>query len=137
MTRPPAGLCLPCEFVKARDGDTIEVSLRGSERVWAIRLIDCWCAETRTRDAEEKAKGLAAKAFAESLISQAAGLHVFIPAPADIHNLLKNITFDRIPGYIYLDGGQTLNELMVFCGHASKAKGGPVCDKRSSQSDSP
>lgn len=119
MPRPPAGLCLPVEIVRCRDGDTVEVSLRGSDRVWAIRLIDCWCKETR---GEEREQGLKAKAYAEQLLSQCRNPHVFIPSPADIHNLLKNLTFDRIPGYIYLDGGSTLNQLMVLGKMATRTK---------------
>jgi hypothetical protein len=33
-----------------------------------VRVLDLWCPEIRSRDPEEKARGLAAKAFAETLL---------------------------------------------------------------------
>lgn len=118
--RPPAGLCLPCIFVRLRDGDTVEVRLPGSERVWAIRLINCWCPETR---GPEKERGLRSKRHAEHLLRTCEGLlYVYIPAPADGINLLSNLTFDRIPGWLYVTPTDTLNELLVAAGLATREK---------------
>lgn len=119
MERPPFGLCLPCTFVRCRDGDTVEVSLPGSDHVWAIRLIRCWCKEMHEPGGRE------AKQFAEKILMQAGNtLSVFIPAPRDVHNLLRNLTFDRVPGYLYVNAEQTLNEMMVLGGHATETKEG-------------
>lgn len=116
MNLPPYGLCLPCRFVRCRDGDTVEIAFCGSDRVWAIRLIDCWCAE------KSLAEGREAKQYAEKILEQVDRLSVFVPAPKDVHNLLHNLTFDRVPGYLYVTTDRTLNEMMVLGGHATKEK---------------
>lgn len=123
MKRPPHGLSLPCSFVRARDGDTIEVCFPGSDRIWAIRLIDAWCPEVR---GPERERGLAAKEFAEKCLDNAAAsLSVHIPAPTDPVHLLGALTFDRIPGYIYLTDTDTLNGVLVKHGHATREKKTP------------
>ena len=116
MNRPPHGLCLPVEYRKCRDGDTVVVVLAESPRVWAIRLIDCWCPELHEPGGKE------AKQYAEKVLSQCTHLSVFLPAPHDIHNLLSNVTFDRLPGYLWINDDRTLNEIMVAGGHATKEK---------------
>lgn len=123
MIRPPYGLSLPCRFVRARDGDTIEVAFPGSTRVWAIRLIDCWCEETNRGPEETRAKGQEAKAYARKLCEDHAhDMSVLILAPTDPLNLLSALTFDRVPGYIFLSSTLTLNEALVASGHAVKEK---------------
>ena len=116
MRRPPHGICLPVEYRRCRDGDTIVVSLIGSSRVWNIRLIDCWCQELHEPGGRE------AKQYAEKLLTLCSDLSVFIPALHDTHNLLANITFDRIPGHLFVTHNRTLSEMMVAGGHATKEK---------------
>ena len=116
MNRPPHGLCLPVEYRRCRDGDTIEVGIAGSRWVWAIRLIDCWCPELH------KPGGKEAKQYAEKMMKQCLHPAIFIPAPHDITNLLGAVTFDRIPGYIFLSKSKSLNELLVAAGHATAEK---------------
>jgi endonuclease YncB( thermonuclease family) len=112
---PPFGLHLPCNVVRVIDGDTVEIGLPGSTYQWKLRLIDCWCPEMNT------AKGKAAKAAAEELLKEAT-CSVFIPAPKHITNLLKNLTFDRIPAHLFIGPDMTLNSAMCLAGHATKKK---------------
>jgi endonuclease YncB( thermonuclease family) len=106
--------------VKVRDADTIEIALPGSTHVWAIRLIDVWAAERNTDE------GKAAKAGCERILSDvgAGELAVSIPAPHDVRNLLRNLTFDRVPGYVWLDAVETLNARLVRdgLGYATRAE---------------
>ena len=126
MEQPPAGLTTKVIVTNVVDGDTIDVQIIKTVRV---RLKDCWCPETRTRDLEEKEKGLAAKAhiktllgeqelyFGESKYKQAI-LHI----PADEDDDIKDIlTLNRILGYIFVDG-QDVSSKMVADGHATKTK---------------
>jgi len=126
MEQPPAGLTTKVVVTNVVDGDTIDVQIIKTVRV---RLKDCWCPETRTRDLEEKEKGLAAKAhiktllgeqelyFGESKYKQAI-LHI----PADEDDDIKDIlTLNRILGYIFVDG-QDVSSKMVADGHATKTK---------------
>lgn len=126
MKRPAYGVCLPCQVQRVIDGDTIEVTLLGG-LVWRLRLIDCWCPETR---GAERERGLAAREAAERALAQATAPAVFVPADAAIAeaqqgepiNLLRFCTFDRVPAYLFLNPHETPNEYLVLCGHAAKAK---------------
>lgn len=135
---PPYGLCLPCRFVRARDGDTIEVSLLGG-LVWAIRLIDCWCLEPLRGTSAERALGVTAKEYAARCCDEAQQLSVWIPAPERMAehlktleleselrpvNLLRWLTFDRLPGHIYVSSEERLSDLMVRAGFAARTKCG-------------
>ena len=116
MRCPPTGLCLHVRYVRCRDGDTIEVSTRHSERIWAIRLIDCWCPELREEGGPE------ARGYAEEVLEAADEVYCFIPEPGNAVSLLKNLTFDRIPGYLFIGTGRSLNEMLVDANHATTNK---------------
>ena len=120
--RPRAGLCLRARYVRCRDGDTVEVSVAHSARIWAIRLIDCWCAEKNTP------AGVAAREYAESVLQDVEDLHVFIPFDELGPNLLRGlVSFDRILGEVWVDQTKTLNEMMVSAGHATAKKDESRC----------
>lgn len=130
MKRPPLGLCLPCKVVRVRDGDTVEVTLVSGAR-WAVRLIDCWCEELRRGSPEQRARGEAAKEFAQQSIDEARQLHLFVPAPDDVAKIVSEggggafahlFTFDRVLGHLFVADDTTLSELMVRAGHATKSK---------------
>ena len=117
-TLPPyCTCCLPCIWRHCRDGDTVVISVQNpkknqlSSRHWAIRLIDVWCPEKHTPE------GKKAKHACEMLLEEAGDLSVWIPPPKKIENILANLTFDRIPGYIWLGQDQTLNEVMIRRGY--------------------
>lgn len=114
--RPMAGLCLPVELVRLRDADTIEVSLPHSSYRWAIRLIDCWAPENHQPGGPE------ATAYAERLLRASDQLYIYIPPPQHPQQLLKDISFDRLPGYIYIDDRTTLNDALVSAGFATSSK---------------
>ena len=105
QTVPTIGLTLPCRFVSARDGDTVVVSILDGRLRPAIRLIGIDC--------PEGLEGLEAKHFTESTLEVATDLILHIPEPTNLRSLLANLTFDRIPGYIWLDARTTLNDLLV------------------------
>lgn len=99
------------------DGDTIEVivdlgfnvSIEATIRLWGIN-----CPETRTRDLEEKAKGIKAKNFVQKHIEDAKKIKI---------RTLKDKTgsFSRMLGIIIVDNID-LNQRLLVTGHATKFK---------------
>lgn len=117
MTLPPYGLCLPVKCRRIVDGDTVVVAFAGSDREWSVRLLDCWAPERNT------VEGQAAKLFAQRVIDEAADeLSLFIPAPPDAKHPLDLFTFGRILAQIFVGTEDTLSEIMVRSGHATKDK---------------
>lgn len=113
---PEAGLTVDGQVVRIIDGDTVEFEVTRRIRV---RLLDCWAPETRTTDAFEKQRGLAAKAYLEKLLAGAVGCRLFIPASQD-GELSDLFTLGRVLGKIWTSGARlSLSELMVHAGHAT------------------
>jgi len=119
---PPHGLCLPCEWVRNRDGDTVIVRLRTGQEI-AIRLKDCWAPEKQTKD------GRASHRFLDVLLEKATRpLSVYFGLPdtgpndtIDITDILKVFTFDRAVGRLFI-GDIDVNEIMISRGHATREK---------------
>jgi len=100
--------------IRVIDGDTVDVEIR---RVLRVRLLDCWAPESRTRDLEEKKRGLASKAHLKKLIDgKDAVLH--IPGNVDFKKVL---TFNRLLGRLWVDGND-VSESQVKAGHAKLNK---------------
>lgn len=128
--RPPTGICVPVEYERARDGDTIEVRLCGGALTWAVRLIDCWCPELHRGSDDSRRVARAGRDYVnETLRSADSGdLHWFVPLPKGSvsgANILKLTSFDRLPGYLFI-GSKTLNQILVERGFASTAKHGEL-----------
>ena len=125
------------------DGDTIEVNVTRVSilgitvsadhisRTVRVRLLDCWAPETRTRDLEEKKRGLAAKAYMEELVL-AEEVHVEIPIEKNA-KFGDSMSMGRVLGRVFLphiviaeavDGLETgeVAVAMVAAGHATKEK---------------
>lgn len=105
------------EVVKVVDGDTIDVIIDlgfyiGVKKRVRFYGIDTW--ESRTRDLDEKAKGLKAKAFTrdELLKSESTTLKSY--------GLGK---YGRVLGEIFCDG-VSLNEKLIQEGHGYEYHGG-------------
>lgn len=127
MQRPPLGICLTCQFVRVRDGDTVELKL-GTGQIIAVRLIDCWCEETDDRDLFRRAKAIAARDFLADLLSEEDLAVYFPPVPdanrngiIDFTDITKALSFDRVPGRLFV-GTEDVSQLMVRAGHATASK---------------
>lgn len=116
--RPEGGIVHQTRFIRAIDGDTVEVEVYYTIRV---RLLDCWAPEIgKAKTPEEKARGYASKRNLESYAKPGATGVVFVPAGVD-HS--KTMTFDRYLGYIWLDDYHgSLSEIQVRDGHAKVSK---------------
>ena len=111
--------CFPIvEVVKVVDGDTIDVRIHvrptDLDILAELRIrmagINAW--ESRTRNAAEKEKGLAAKARLQELAE--------VPMTVCLSGKGK---FGRWIGVLY-DGDRNINEQLVLEGHAHRYDGG-------------
>ena len=110
-------------LIKIVDGDTLDADIDLGFSVWVrkrVRLvnIDTW--ESRTRDKEEKKRGLAAKARLKELIKENKNQFILIS-----HGLGK---FGRVLGEIFLDDDRNVNDILIEEGHAYDYHGGKKKD---------
>jgi endonuclease YncB( thermonuclease family) len=110
------GLTFGGKVTRVLDGDTLEVEVRRTVR---IRLLGCWAPETRTRDMEEKQRGLAARAY---LNDACFGRDAVVTVPMEPDARFgEAMSMGRVLGYVAVDGSD-LSEHMVQGGHATKEK---------------
>ena len=106
------------ELLRVVDGDTIDVRIDLGFNVWhkcRVRLMGINAPESRTRDKEEKARGLAAKDWLiETLENAQADLEM------QSHGVGK---YGRVLGTIYINDVD-VNKMMVKEGHAEEYDGG-------------
>ena len=117
MKQPLVGITTKGSVVNVVDGDTVDVEVTRTIRV---RLKDCWCPETTTRDLEEKKKGLAAKDHLIGLLENNNDVVLFIPADSD-GDIKDVFTFNRVLGYIFINS-EDVSSRMVTDGHATAEK---------------
>ena len=110
-----------CEIVRVVDGDTVDVTLDlGFDILYnnRIRLYGINTPESRTRDLEEKKRGLAAKDRVKELCP--VGSSITLKTTKDGRG-----KFGRILGEIFVPGAvQSINQLLVEEGHALEYFGG-------------
>ena len=110
-----------CKLERVVDGDTCDALIDLGFNTWAKRSIrfmgvDTW--ESRTRDLEEKKKGLAAKAFVKDLLENSDDGKFSIIS----HGVGK---YGRVLGELFVKGHDTsVNELLKENGHAYEYDGG-------------
>ena len=109
------------ELTRIVDGDTLDCIIDIGFSVFVkkrIRLhgIDTW--ESRTRDLEEKKKGLAAKARLKELIKENGNHFTLIS-----HELGK---YGRVLGEIILDDDRNVNDILIEEKHAYPYTGGNI-----------
>lgn len=100
------------------DGDTIDAQIDlgfDTHKVIRIRLVGLNAPESRTRDLEEKAKGLAAKQFVIDILKK--HHNTFILHSQGVGK------YGRCLGEIFL-GDVKLNDLLITEGHATAYDGG-------------
>jgi endonuclease YncB( thermonuclease family) len=100
-TKLEPGLMIPVEYIRAVDGDTVEVEIR---RTFHIRLRDINVAE---RDTNE---GIEATEFVNTVMNFCDDILVFIPTNDPV-KLMDITSFERIVGDIYLNG-ELLQDLL-------------------------
>ena len=109
------------KLVRVVDGDTADAMIDLGFDTWVKKRIrfmgvDCW--ESRTRDLEEKKKGLAAKEFVKKLLEYSDEGKFSIIS----HGTGK---YGRVLGEIFVKGNeQSVNELLKENGHAYEYDGG-------------
>ena len=103
------------------DGDTCDAMIDLGFNTWVKKRIrfmgvDCW--ESRTRDLDEKKKGLAAKEFTKKLLEYSDEGKLALRS----HGVGK---YGRVLGELFVKGNeQSLNELLIENGHAYEYEGG-------------
>ena len=100
------------------DGDTIDVTIDLGFSVWKkmrVRMEGINTPESRTRDLEEKKRGLAAKHFLKDLLANHKN-HFILHS----HGVGK---YGRCLGNLFL-GEQNVNDLLINEGHAVEYSGG-------------
>lgn len=114
-------LQIPARVVSVYDGDTltIEFKIRAN-----VRLLDCWAPEIKTKDKEEKDKGLESKKYLENLLKVNDEVIAEIPFDGNISN---SISLSRILATIYkdIDGDgvkDNISSIMVDRGYAKETK---------------
>ena len=109
------------KVVRVVDGDTADAMIDLGFNVWVknrIRFmgVDAW--ESRTRNKEEKVKGLAAKAYVKDLLENSDEGKFLLKS----HGVGK---YGRVLGELFVKGHeQSVNELLKENGHASAYYGG-------------
>ena len=109
------------KLVKIVDGDTCDAMIDLGFDTWVkkrIRLygVDTW--ESRTRDLEEKAKGLEAKAFTKDLLENSDDGKFAVRS----HGVGK---YGRVLGELFVKGhDESVNDMLKLHGHAYEYHGG-------------
>ena len=110
-----------CKLVRVVDGDTCDAMIDLGFNVWVkerIRFygVDTW--ESRTRNLEEKKKGLAAKAYVKDLLENSDDGKFSIIS----HGKGK---YGRVLGELFVKGYVvSVNQLLIENGHAYEYEGG-------------
>ena len=108
------------KLVRVVDGDTADAMIDLGFNTWVKKRIrfkgvDAW--ESRTRNLEEKKKGLAAKAFVKDLLENSDGGKFAIKS----HGVGK---YGRVLGELFVKGYETsVNQLLKENGHAYEYHG--------------
>ena len=119
--KKPDKFVYPAGLLRVVDGETCDAMIDLGFDIWVkkrIRLygVDTW--ECRTRDKEEKVKGLAAKAYVKDLLENSDEGDFTLKS----HGVGK---YGRVLGEIFLKGYEdSLNELLKINGHAYEYHGG-------------
>jgi endonuclease YncB( thermonuclease family) len=122
---PPLGWSANGVVLKVGDGDTLRVRVF---RDFEIRLLNCWCPETKldkrvpaAKRAEAKAAGIRAALHLDELAAnQRVRVRILGSADGDFRD---STSLGRVIGDVYLlKDGTNLAEAQVQAGHATRTK---------------
>ena len=108
-----------CQLDRVVDGDTLDAEIDLGFGVYAkkrIRLADMDAWESRTRDLQEKEKGLAAKQRLIDLIEESGNKFWLIS--------FEQGKYGRVIGAVILQDGRNVNDILVEEGHGYSYDGG-------------
>ena len=109
------------KLLRVVDGDTCDAMIDLGFNTWVKKRIrfkgvDCW--ESRTRDLDEKKKGLAAKAYTKELLENSDEGKFVLKS----YGLGK---YGRVLADLFVKGHeQSVNQLLIENGHAYEYEGG-------------
>lgn len=106
---------LPAKVVSVYDGDTVKVQFTTE---FNIRMLDCWAPEVKTKDPDEKRRGIEAKKYLETLLKP--GDEVVLEIPYD-GKIGDSVSLGRFLAKVYKDNNN-ISELMVKSGYAKATK---------------
>jgi len=107
------------ELLRVVDGDTVDVRVDLGFDVWhkcRVRLMGINAPESRTRDKEEKIRGLAAKEYLKEVLEN-----------AQVEIEMKSLgvgKYGRVLGILFIND-VNINQMMIDNGHAVEYDGGP------------
>jgi len=107
------GYTYNAELIRVIDGDTVEAMVDLGFYTWhkvTVRLYGINAPESRTKDLEEKERGLAAKTRLTELLKDGKFL-------LESHGIEK---YGRCLGYIYIENNYCVNFILLDEGHATE-----------------
>jgi micrococcal nuclease len=105
------------KLVRVVDGDTVDLKIDLGFDIWInerVRLKDIDAPEVRTRDLQEKEKGLQAKAFVEEQFKKN-GEDVIV------HTIYNRGKYGRTIGDVEFDNGSRLSFMLLKTGNARES----------------
>lgn len=117
-TPPEPAWTTPAKVVYVIDGDTVVVDVTRRLR---IRVLDCWAPESRTRDLDEKHRGLAAKENMCRLLPVGSPVTVSIPTSID-GDVQDVLTMGRFLAHVWSADGVNVADAQFKAGHATREK---------------
>ena len=114
------------ELLRVVDGDTIDAKIDLGFDVWVkktVRFLGVNTPECRTKDLEEKAKGLAAKARVKALLEGCKNIQLQSHGVGKYGRWLGELFIDIVDGQEKLTL-ESVNKLLIIEGHALEYHGG-------------
>ena len=114
------------KLLKVVDGDTIDANIDLGFDVWVkkrVRFLGVNAPESRTRDLEEKARGLAAKDRVKQLLEGTNKIQLKSHGVGKYGRVLGELHIDMVDGQEKMTL-ESVNELLIKEGHAVEYHGG-------------
>ena len=114
------------ELLRVVDGDTIDAKIDLGFDIWVkkrVRFLGVNTPECRTKDLEEKAKGLAAKDRVKSLLEGCKNIQLQSHGVGKYGRCLGELFIDIVDGQEKLTL-ESVNKLLIIEGHALEYHGG-------------